>query len=232
MLYMWSCGVHTWQRMYGCELSDEGIPSGYDQHGYDGEDFISFDLKSLTWIAANQKAEITKRKWDPDAAYNQRKKNYLVNICIEWLKKYVGYGRATLERKVPPKTDLFQKDPSSPVVCHATGFFPKAVTISWKKNGEDVHENVELRETLPNPDGTFQKRSVLTVPPEELKGKEYTCVIQHVGMKEELRLSDPRVLSGGGSIGIIICAVVAVLLVLVIACIGVFIWRKKKSGNR
>ncbi|KAG7318639.1 hypothetical protein KOW79_018394 [Hemibagrus wyckioides] len=50
---------------------------------------------------------------------------------------------------------------SPEVVCHATGFFPEAVIISWWKDGEDVNEDVELRET-PNQDGSFQKKSILS----------------------------------------------------------------------
>uniref|UniRef100_A0A4W4DMK6 Ig-like domain-containing protein n=1 Tax=Electrophorus electricus TaxID=8005 RepID=A0A4W4DMK6_ELEEL len=76
----------------------------------------------------------------------------------------------------------YPKDSTSPVVCHATGFFPKEVMISWQKNGEDLHENMELRETLPNQDGTFQKRSILTVSPEELDKNDYTCVVHHSGL--------------------------------------------------
>ncbi|XP_036418566.1 H-2 class I histocompatibility antigen, Q9 alpha chain-like [Colossoma macropomum] len=169
-------GVHTVQWMYGCELHDDGTRRGYDQYSYDGEDFISLDLNTFTWTAANAKAVITKHKWDGEA-WAAQVKNYLENTCIEWIKKYVEYGRSTLERKVPPEASLFQKDSSSPVVCLATGFFPKAVMISWQKNGEDLHEDVELRETLPNQDGTFQKRSVLTVSPEELNRNQYSCII-------------------------------------------------------
>ncbi|KAL7839161.1 hypothetical protein SRHO_G00258190 [Serrasalmus rhombeus] len=225
-----SDGVHTFQFMYGCELHDGGTKTGYLQYGYDGEDFISLDQNTETWTAANAKAMITKNKWEGLGAA-ARYKAYLKNTCIEWLQKYVEYGRSTLERKVPPKVDLFQKDSSSPVVCHATGFFPKAVMISWQKNGEDLHDDVELRETLLNQDGTFQKRSSLTVSPEKLDSDKYTCIVQHVGLEKEMKLqvSECRVLSGGGSVGIIIGVVVAVLL-LVIVAVGVFIWKKKQSG--
>ncbi|KAI4902591.1 hypothetical protein NFI96_022743 [Prochilodus magdalenae] len=190
-------GVHTLQRMYGCELDDDRTKRGYDQYGYDGEDFLSLDLNTGTWTAVNAKAVTIRQKWEETftAAYA---KNYLESTCIDELNKYMEYGRSTLERKVPPKTDLFQKDSSSPVVCHATGFYPKAVMISWKKNGEDLHEDVEHRETLPNQDRTFQKRSILTLSPEELDSGKYTCVIQHVGLEKEivLQVSDRRVLSG------------------------------------
>ncbi|KAI4886118.1 hypothetical protein NFI96_004716 [Prochilodus magdalenae] len=90
----------------------------------------------------------------------------LLSVLLVLLFTMLKYRRQ--HREVLPEVSLFQKDSSSPVVCHATGFFPKAVMISWQKNGEDLFEDVDLRETLPNQDGTFQRRSILTVPPEEL----------------------------------------------------------------
>ncbi|KAL7839199.1 hypothetical protein SRHO_G00258570 [Serrasalmus rhombeus] len=226
-LFHHTVGIHTCQWTSGCELQGNRTRRGYSRYGYDGEDFLSLDLNNLTWTAANQKAVAVKEEWEKtDKATNQ--KNFLENICIEWLQKYVEYGRATLERKVSPEVSLFQKDSSSPVVCHATGFFPKAVNISWQKNGEDLHEDVELRETLPNQDGTFQKRSILTVSPKELDKHNYTCIIQHSSLEEQvvLLVSDLRV-SGGDWMGIIIAAVVTALLVII--GVGVFVWIKKQK---
>ncbi|XP_035382118.1 class I histocompatibility antigen, Non-RT1.A alpha-1 chain-like isoform X1 [Electrophorus electricus] len=220
-------GVHTVQLMYGCELHDDGTKRGYEQYSYDGEDFISLDLNTLTWTAANDKAVITKHKLDitERGAAAAQIKAYLENTCIEWLQKYVAYGRDTLEGKDPPEVTLFQKDSSSPVVCHATGFFPRRVMISWKKNGEDLHENVELTETLPNQDGTFQKRSILTVSPEDLNKNKYSCVVQHGGLEKDLVLP----FQSGVSIDVIAGAIVAVLLLVLIGCVVFFIWRKKKN---
>uniref|UniRef100_A0A3B4CIX5 Ig-like domain-containing protein n=1 Tax=Pygocentrus nattereri TaxID=42514 RepID=A0A3B4CIX5_PYGNA len=180
-------GVHTLLRRSGCNLDKNGSVTGYFQFNYDGEEFLILDLKTLTWTAAHQKALGTKLKWEA-AGDPHFRKHYLDNDCVDYLRKYVEYGNSTLGRK--------GKDSSSPVVCHATGFFPKAVMISWQKDGEDLHKDVELRETLPNQDGTFQKRSVLTVSPEELNRHNYTCIIQHSSLEEEvvLLVSD---LSGG-----------------------------------
>ncbi|GAA6076094.1 H-2 class I histocompatibility antigen, Q9 alpha chain-like [Tachysurus ichikawai] len=219
--------------MCGCELDDDGTVRGYEQFGYDGEDFISFDLKTVTWTAAKPQAVISKNKWDNDPGATMGEKNYLDSTCIEWLKKYVSYGKETLERKVRPETSLFQEEASSPeVVCHATGFFPKAVMISWRKDGEDVHEDVELRETLPNQDGSFQKRSILKVPAEELQKHTYTCVIQHSSLEKELVLhvSERQILKGGGSMAIIIGVVVALIVLVVAVVAGIMVWKKKNSG--
>ncbi|KAF7687780.1 hypothetical protein HF521_015008 [Silurus meridionalis] len=62
--------------------------------------------------------------------------------------------------------------------------------IFWKKDGEDVYEDVELRETLPNQDGSFQKRSILKVSAEELQKHTYTCVIEHSSLEKDLVLPD------------------------------------------
>ncbi|KAL7839341.1 hypothetical protein SRHO_G00259990 [Serrasalmus rhombeus] len=219
-------GIHTWQWMCGCELHDDGTKRAYSQYGYDGEDFLSLDRTTVTWTAATDKVVIIKTEWGTPKARNH--KIFLENTCIKWLQKYVDYGRATLERKVSPEVSQFQKDSSSPVVCLATGFFPKAVNISWQKNGEALNEGVELRETLPNHDGTFQKRSILTVSPEELTKNNYTCIIQHSSLEKEipvipvLPVINPKV-SDGVIIGIIIGALVTVLLIII--GVGVLVWK-------
>ncbi|XP_053085090.1 BOLA class I histocompatibility antigen, alpha chain BL3-7 isoform X7 [Pangasianodon hypophthalmus] len=228
-------GVHTLQRMYGCERNGENTTRGYDQYGYDGEDFISLNLKNATWTAAKRQAVIFTNNWDPRGEKAKYWKDFLQNDCIDWLKKYVSYARETLERKVRPEASVFQKHSTPPeVVCHATGFFPKALNITWQKDGEEVHENVELRETLPNHDGSFQKRSILTVPAEELQKHTYTCVIQHSSLEKELVLEVPK--SGGSDggsdgapIGVIV-AVVAALVALVAVVAGIVVWKKKNSG--
>ncbi|XP_047674543.1 BOLA class I histocompatibility antigen, alpha chain BL3-7-like isoform X2 [Tachysurus fulvidraco] len=223
-------GVHTVQLMFGCELQDDGTVRGYNQFGYDGEDFISYDLTTLTWTAAKPQAVMTKNKRDNNPGNNKVWKNFLEFECIDWLKQYMSHGKETLERKDPPTVSVFQKhSPSPEVVCHATGFFPKAVMISWRKDGEDVHEDVDLRETLPNQDGSFQKRSILKVPAEELQKHTYTCVIQHSSLEKELVLEVPK---GGGSMAIIIGVVVALIVLVVLSAIvaGIMVWKKKNSG--
>ncbi|XP_060763807.1 BOLA class I histocompatibility antigen, alpha chain BL3-7-like isoform X3 [Neoarius graeffei] len=229
-----TAGVHTVQEMVGCELDDDGSTRGYSQFGYDGEDFISFDLKTLTWIASTPQAVITRNKWNNDPGDTVGLKNYLENICIEWLKKYVSYGRETLERKVRPEASVFHKySPSPEVVCHATGFFPKAVMITWQKDGEDLIEDVELTETLPNQDGSFQKRSILKVPAEELQKHKYTCVVQHSSLEMELEREVPKDgESDGGQIGVVIGVVVAVVALVAAVVAAVVFWKKRNSGFR
>lgn len=85
--------------MYGCELDDDGTKRGYMQHGYDGVDFLILDKSTRTWTAAVPQAMNTKVKWDSTGAEANVQSNYLDNTCIEWLNKYVDYGKDTLKRK-------------------------------------------------------------------------------------------------------------------------------------
>nr|XP_043872337.1 major histocompatibility complex class I-related gene protein-like isoform X2 [Solea senegalensis] len=92
-------GVHVFQKMYGCDWDDEtGEINGYEQHGYDGEDFLVFDLKTETWIAPSSQAFITKNKWDADKAYLAKQKQYYTQLCPYWLKTYMEYGKSSLQR--------------------------------------------------------------------------------------------------------------------------------------
>nr|ARO85809.1 MHC class I antigen [Ctenopharyngodon idella] len=226
--YNQTSGVHTWQTVYGCELDDDGSTRGYRQYGYDGADFVSLDISTLTYTAANPQAVITRHKWEA-LAVPERNKAYLENTCIEWLKKYVAYGKDTLERKVSPQVSLLQKDPSSPVTCHATGFYPSGVKISWQKNGQDHDEDVGLGELLPNEDGTFQRTSTLNVGPDEWKNNRFSCVVEH--QDKTIRKTEDDIITNLDTvpIAIIVGAVAAVVLVIVIGVVGYLVYQRKKG---
>uniref|UniRef100_A0A3Q2D2B2 MHC class I-like antigen recognition-like domain-containing protein n=1 Tax=Cyprinodon variegatus TaxID=28743 RepID=A0A3Q2D2B2_CYPVA len=92
-------GVHVFQLMYGCEWDEETKEKkGYWQYSYDGEDFIAFDLSTKKWNAPVPQAVLTKNKWDNDKGWIAQAENYLNQICPEWVKKYVEYGKTSLMR--------------------------------------------------------------------------------------------------------------------------------------
>ncbi|NXU96414.1 HA1F protein, partial [Cettia cetti] len=97
--YNQSRGVQTSLRIHGCDLLSDGSIHGSYRRGYNGRDFISFDLESGRFIAANGAAEITRRRWEHDGTVAEGFTNYLKHECPEWLQKFVGYGQKELERK-------------------------------------------------------------------------------------------------------------------------------------
>nr|ACN49174.1 classical MHC class I antigen [Oryzias luzonensis] len=228
-------GVHVYQKMYGCEWDDEtGEVKGYRQFGYDGEDFIAFDLKTESWTAAKQQAVITKHKWENNKALMAQSKNYLTQECPDWLKKYVNYGRSSLMRKVVPSVSLLQKSSSSAVSCHATGFYPDRAELLWRRDGEEIHEGVEKGQILPNNDGTFQMSADLQLPSGE-NMQRYECVFQLSGVKEDVitKLEKAKIRSNEDSFSqmLIIIGVIAAVIAVILS-VSAFILYKKKNAKR
>ncbi|NXP28518.1 HA1F protein, partial [Scytalopus superciliaris] len=97
--YNQSGGLHTLQSVSGCDLLSDGSIRGSVREGYDGRDFISFDLGSRSFVAADGAAQVTTRRWEHDGIAAEEFTNYLEHICPELLQKYVRYGQEALEHK-------------------------------------------------------------------------------------------------------------------------------------
>ncbi|XP_056438641.1 major histocompatibility complex class I-related gene protein-like [Gadus chalcogrammus] len=230
-------GIHIYQWMYGCEWDDEDDSTdGYEQYGYDGEDFISLDLKTLTWVAAVPQAVPITQSWNEDEADLQYLKYYHTKECVGVLKTALFYGKNTLQRTDRPRVSLLQRSPSSPVVCHATGFYPDRVVVFWRRDGQELHEQVDPGEVLPNHDGTFQV-SVdlnLTAVPQEDWGR-YECVVQLRGIEDISTPLDPALIRTNWEVqsGLTIPIIIGLLVLLLAAAaaVGVFVYQKRNGSD-
>ncbi|KAM8766218.1 major histocompatibility complex class I-related gene protein-like [Acanthopagrus schlegelii] len=195
-------GVHVLQMVGGCEWYDETEEvKGFAQIGYDGEDFEEFDLNTFTWIPLRPEAVIGTTLLNSHEDLETKIKTLLTQIFPEHLKTYVDCGRSVLLRTELPSVSLLQKTPSSPVSCLATGFYPHRASLVWRKDGEELHGEVDHGEILPNHDGTFQMSVDLklsSVTPEDWT--RYDCVFQLSGVKEEIitRLEKDRIRTNWG----------------------------------
>ncbi|XP_068188696.1 H-2 class I histocompatibility antigen, alpha chain-like [Antennarius striatus] len=148
-----------------------------------------------------------------------------------------------------PSVFLLQKTPSSPVSCFATGFYPKAAALLWRRDEEELHEEVDHGEILPNHDGTFQMRvdlNVSSVAPEDWR--RYDCVFQLQGVEDDLvtRLDKGKIWTNWGKTGnpfssveesphvttTTIIIVVAVLALVLLAAVGFKLNSLRDSSQR
>lgn len=80
-----------YQRMSGCEWDNEtGTIDTYEQHGYNGEDFLSLNIHQMRWIAAVPEALPSKYERDGNRGELISIKSFLTQECTDRLKKYVA----------------------------------------------------------------------------------------------------------------------------------------------
>ncbi|XP_041867666.1 class I histocompatibility antigen, F10 alpha chain-like isoform X2 [Melanotaenia boesemani] len=127
-------GVHIVQQLMGCEWDDvTEQPAGFKRYGYNGDDFLALNMDTETWTTANPQAEISKQEWNKNKDNSRFWKNFLVMVCPSWLKMYLNFGKSSVHRRDLPTVSLLQKSPSSPVSCHATGFYPDKAVMFWSR---------------------------------------------------------------------------------------------------
>uniref|UniRef100_A0A8C4YR32 Ig-like domain-containing protein n=1 Tax=Gopherus evgoodei TaxID=1825980 RepID=A0A8C4YR32_9SAUR len=185
--YNQSGGFHTLQVMYGCELRGDGSKGGSFQYAYDGGDFISLDKDQETWVAADDGARITKGKWDADRSIAQRRKAYLEQECIEWLGKYLEYGKETLQRReITPHVHHTDRDGLTTLSCRVHGFYPRSVAVVWLKKGVAMPQETIQWGVVPSGDGTYQTRATIEIDPSS--ETNYTCCVEHPSLAQDLRV--------------------------------------------
>ncbi|XP_030268686.1 major histocompatibility complex class I-related gene protein-like [Sparus aurata] len=230
-------GVHVVQVVGGCEWDDETEEvKGFLKFGYNGEDFKEFDPNTSTWIALRPEAFLGKLLLDANKELGRKIKTVLTQTFPEHLKTFVKYGSSSLLRTELPSVSLLQKTPSSPVSCLATGFYPHRASLVWRKDGEELHEEVDHGEILPNHDGTFQMSvdlNLSSVTPEDWT--RYDCVFQLSGVKEDIitKLEKDRIRTNEvkpSNMTVLVTAAVVVLVLILIGAAG-FIVYKKNTGK-
>ncbi|CAL8239071.1 unnamed protein product [Gadus morhua 'NCC'] len=168
-------------------------------------------------------------------------KTYQTKECVDWLKKHLSYGKSTLQRTERPGVSLRQRRPlSSPVVCHATGFYPDRVggVLGEETAQEAPLSQVDPGEVLPNHDGTFQV-SVdfnLKAVPQEDWGR-YECVVQLKGIEDISTRLDPALIrtNGEDQSGLTIPIIIGLLVLLLAAAaavVGVLLYKKRNASDK
>ncbi|KAJ8273776.1 hypothetical protein GJAV_G00105400 [Gymnothorax javanicus] len=235
--------VHVLQWMHGCEA--ENTPTGlkfrrgFDQYGYDGADFLSFNDEDMVWVAPRDEALPTKRKWDKENILSQYTKGYLETDCVQWLGKFMKFQSEEDKKQSPPQVYIFSKKSARPdrrtLVCLATDFYPKDVVVDIFRDGVRLGKGDGVWSSGVRPNGdpleTYQLRKTLEI--ESSDTAEYSCQIEHVTLEKPILkvwggTSTDRDNKSNGFGPIIGGAIVAILLILA-GLVVFFILRRRKS---
>ncbi|XP_038197362.1 H-2 class I histocompatibility antigen, Q10 alpha chain-like isoform X2 [Arvicola amphibius] len=226
-------GSHTIQWMNGCEVGSDGrFLRGYNQFAYDGRDYLALNEDLTTWTAADTAAQITRRKWE-QAGEAERYRTYLQGWCVKSLLRYLEKGKDALLRTVPPKAHVTHHPGSKGYItlrCWALGFYPAFITLSWQREEEEQTQDMELVETRPSGDGTFQKWASLVVPSGE--EHKYTCHVHHEGLPEPLTLRWEPPQSTVPIMAVIAGLVLLGAVIIIVAVAAVVRKRRRNTGGK
>lgn len=184
-----SSGIHSAQRMFGCEINEDGSSRSFWQFGFDGHDHLSLDVETLSWVSAEPVAIRTKRWWEMERCYAEYDKAYLEGLCLTSLHRYLELGGQSLTRKEPPMVQItkHRTHDRATLRCWALGFYPRDISLRWWLDGKELTLETEHVETRPSGDGTYQTWVAIQVP----AGNEaqYSCHVQHSGLNHTLTMA-------------------------------------------
>ncbi|NXJ05030.1 CD1D protein, partial [Odontophorus gujanensis] len=177
----------VFQSSMGCELQSNRTIRTFFDTAYEGQNFLRFRLDTGTWdqMQHNQLSAMAEQLMANASTLNEVIQVLLNDTCVDILRIFIQAGKADLERQVPPVAVVFAR-PASPVqlllVCRVTGFYPRPITVTWLRDGQEMPPSPALSTgtVLPNADLTYQLRSTLLVSPQD--GHSYTCRVQHCSL--------------------------------------------------
>ncbi|XP_062068243.1 H-2 class I histocompatibility antigen, Q10 alpha chain-like isoform X2 [Lepus europaeus] len=217
-----SSGTHTAQRMFGCEVQEDGSSTSFWQFGFDGQDHLSLDMETLSWVSAEPVAVRTKRWWETEHCYAEYDKAYLEGLCLTSLHRYLELGSQSLTRKEPPMVHITKHmtQDGATLRCWALGFYPQDISLNWWLDGEELILETEHVETRPSGDGTYQTWVAVQVP----AGKEawYSCHVWHPGLNHTLTVAWESPSNSG-----LIAMVISTVLITIMLVAVVVIWSKR-----
>ncbi|XP_067267070.1 H-2 class I histocompatibility antigen, alpha chain-like [Chanodichthys erythropterus] len=222
--------LHVLQRIIGCEL--EKLPDGtvnltvFDEYGFDGEDFISFNSDTMKWIDKSPNAKETKKEWDLHTKHNQLLQDFHKN-CMNWMSTFNNTKKSSPDvhvsaRKAPD-------DESNLVLtCLATGFYPRDIQMNIRLYRINLNHQTSSG-IRPNDDETFQMRISVKIDCNH-KGS-YDCLLIHSSLTEPVTVEwDGTSIACEMDYTWIVIAGAAAVLVL--AVIGYFIYKSRRSNGQ
>ncbi|XP_040588451.1 class I histocompatibility antigen, Gogo-B*0101 alpha chain-like [Mesocricetus auratus] len=223
-------GYHTVQFLMGCDvLPGSNYIRGQYRMVFNGYDYIALNEDLSTWTAVGKAAEMIAQEWQKKN-HAQNLKRFLESGCVNLLRSQLDYGKEFFLRTDTPKLHVTHKvraDGRITLRCWALDFYHAELTLTWQRDGSNQNLDVEVIETRPAGDGTFQKWADVVVPPGE--EQRYTCHVDHEGLPEPLTLrwEPPK-----PSVPIMTIVTGLVLgAVLMGAVVTFLIWKRRTKGK-
>ncbi|XP_026225283.1 H-2 class II histocompatibility antigen, E-S beta chain-like [Anabas testudineus] len=224
----------TYYSVFSCEfnsteLSDiEFIRSEY----YNKLEFVRFSSSVGKFVGYTEIGVKTAERWNHDpgqlAAMRAQKEMY----C----RPNAGlFYKSALNKTAKPYVRLDSVEPPvgedpAMLVCSVYDFYPKQIRVSWTRDGQEVQSGVTSTEEMADGDWYYQIHSHLEYTPRS--GEKISCVVEHASLKEPLVTDwDPPTPDSDMNLAIIITSELILGLVLFLAGLLIYCWRKTRDQS-
>ncbi|XP_049983122.1 MHC class I-like protein MILL2 isoform X3 [Alexandromys fortis] len=217
-----SGGIHTLQETFGCEIQGNDTRSFW-RLGYDGQNLLHLDQKTLTWKASVPSAHTIKTIWESHGPTLDEVKAFLYHLCPDHLQRCLTYSRGQMMDKGPPKLKVTRRRypvGRTTLTCKVFNLYSPVATLTWLQDGKPTQQQTFGPGTiLPSGDGTYQTwLSIWILPSQE---SEFTCSLRN--HNKNIEVPDfyghqDKTISGTTSSASALVASVLCTLLLLLAC--------------
>ncbi|KAM7054135.1 T-cell surface glycoprotein CD1b-like [Molossus nigricans] len=217
------------QGIAGCELHSGKTTVSFLSAALGGMDFLSFKNGSCVPAAeGGNKAQRFCALFSQYPGISDITERLLFNTCPRYLFGVLDAGKKELQKQVKPKAWLSSGPSPSPgrllLVCHVSGFYPKAVWVMWMK-GVQEQPGTHQGDLLPYADETWYLRVALDVAAGETAN--LNCRVKHSSLGgQDIVLYWEH----STSTSVIVLAVILPTLIL-LTCLALWFWRRRLYQN-
>ncbi|KAF7643499.1 hypothetical protein LDENG_00238220 [Lucifuga dentata] len=112
------------------------------------------------------------------------------------------------------------------LVCSAYDFYPKAISMTWYRNGQEVKSGMTFSEVTSNGDWTYHFHSYLEYTPKWMD--RISCVVEHASFMEPKTYEWDSIQSERNYL---VAGAFALLLGAAFLSVGLIQWRRKHAGQ-
>uniref|UniRef100_A0A8C3FTV2 Ig-like domain-containing protein n=1 Tax=Chrysemys picta bellii TaxID=8478 RepID=A0A8C3FTV2_CHRPI len=173
--------THTLQLHVNCALDGDTPVRGQFHFAFDGQDFLILERDQSVWVPLAPGASNETHFWNAGHTWTLFAKEFLQEECVDTLRSLLPSSR----RHVPPGISVTYRDAphgSATLSCHARGFYPRPIRVSWVRDGTEILPPMNASGILPHADGTYQIRQSLEIP--SRWGHGYACRVNHSSLGE------------------------------------------------
>lgn len=141
--------VDVVQRRRGCRSAADGSETAFDTWALNGDDFLTLDLETLTWISKSHSSVKIKEIWDKSRTRSHAFRAFLKNFCPEMIQQMSL-------KAVPKNTELrvfakpVENSEEAQLLCHVTTTDSSVKSVRLIGNGATRVSGFSVMGPLPS----------------------------------------------------------------------------------